>query len=87
MSARITTVDLYNAVHRLNDLFGYDAGAVEGSFHVRGAYGGWQLCRVRGAGIDNVTNGFRPKREVYQTIHDIAYGARIIQDRQNPATN
>lgn len=87
MSTRITKVDLYNAVQRLNARFGFEPGSTEGTFCLQGAYGGWQLCRVRGAGIANVTNGFRSKREIYQTIHDIAYGASVLQDLQNPATN
>ena len=86
MSARVTTVDLYNAVQRLNNRFGL-TGGTEGSFCLQGAYGGWQLCRHRSAGISTVTYGFRPKREIYQTIHDISYGASVLQDLQNPVTN
>ena len=73
MSNRITVKDLELVVADLNQALGLQVGA-EGSFCLQGAYGGWQLQRHRGSGIESVTYGYRPKREVYEKILGIRYG-------------
>jgi hypothetical protein len=74
-TTRITVKDLDSAVINLNTMLGFKMGA-EGSFCLQGAYGGWQLQRYRGSGIESVTTGYRPKRELYEKILDIQYGVR-----------
>jgi hypothetical protein len=72
-STRITVKDLDRAVIELNSMLGFTMGA-DRSFCLQGAYGGWQLQRRMGRGVIAVTLGYRPKRELYQTITDIQYG-------------
>jgi len=76
MSTRITVKDLDRAVIELNSLLGYTLGQ-DGSFCLQGAYSGWQLQRRRGAGIEAVTNGYIPKRELLVRITDIRRGVQI----------
>ena len=78
MSTRITVKDLDRAVIELNSLLGYTMGQ-EDSFCLQGAYGGWQLQRRRGAGIEAVTNGYIPKRELFDRITDIRRGVQITK--------
>jgi hypothetical protein len=75
-STRITVKDLDRAVIHLNTMLGFTMGA-EGSFCLQGAYGGWQLQRHRGSGIESVTYGYRPKREIYEKILNIQYGVQV----------
>jgi len=75
MSTRITIKDLDSAVIHLNTMLGLKMGD-EGSFCLQGAYGGWQLQRHRGSGIESVTYGYRSKRELYEKILDIQYGVQ-----------
>ena len=76
MSTRITVKDLDRAVIELNTLLGYTMGQ-EDSFCLQGAYGGWQLQRRRGAGIEAVTNGYIPKRALFDRITDMRRGVMI----------
>ena len=80
MSTHITIKDLDRAVIELNSLLGYTMGQ-EGSFCLQGAYGGWQLQRRRGTGIEAVTNGYSPKRELYNRIMDMRRGIQIAVNR------
>jgi hypothetical protein len=75
-STRITVKDLELVVADLNQTLGLKAGA-EGSFCLQGAYGGWQLQRYRGSGMETIIGGYRPKRELYEKIVDIRYGIRL----------
>jgi hypothetical protein len=76
MSTRITVKDLDRAVIELNSTLGLQMGQ-EASYCLQGAYGGWQLQRRRGTGIEAVTNGYIPKRELFQRIQDIRLGVHI----------
>ena len=79
---RTSIQDMKAAVRLLNQILGVADGA-PGSFVLEGAYGGWQLQRVReGTSIETVTYGFRPKREIYDIIHHIRYGI-IVADAKN----
>ena len=80
MSNRITVKDLDRAVIELNTLLGYTMGQ-EGSFCLQGAYGGWQLQRRHSMGIVAFTNGYSPKRELYQRIVDMTRGAQTALNR------
>lgn len=80
MSNRITVKDLDRAVIDLNTTLGYAMGQ-EGSFCLQGAYGGWQLQRRHSMGIVSVTNGYCPKRELYQRITDMKWGAQVALHR------
>ena len=77
MSTRISIKELDAAVINLNQTFGYTMGQ-DGSFCLQGAYGGWQLQRKRGNGIEAVTNGYISKPELYRRIMDIAHGATLV---------
>jgi len=49
-----------------------------GNYHLSGAYGGWQLCRMAdGGGANDITSGHIPKRELSELI-DI-YTRGILQ--------
>ena len=80
MSTRITVKDLDRAVIELNTLLGYQMGQ-EDSFCLQGAYGGWQLQRRHNLGIVAVTNGYSPKRELYNRIMDMRRGIQIAIGR------
>ena len=84
MSTRITVKDLDRAVIELNTLLGYQMGQ-EDSFCLQGAYGGWQLQRRRGAGIEAVTNGYIPKRALFDRIADMKRG--VLFRAKLPITN
>jgi len=84
MSTRITVKDLDRAVIELNTLLGYTMGQ-EDSFCLQGAYGGWQLQRRRGAGIEAVTNGYIPKRALFDRITDMRRG--VLFRAKLPITN
>ena len=78
MNTRITIKDLDRAVIELNSLLGYTMGQ-EGSFCLQGAYGGWQLQRKCGIGNEAVTNGYIPKRKLFDRITDIRRGVQITK--------
>ena len=63
---RINRKDLGVALGRLNDIS-------KQKYRVEGAYGGWQLqlCVKGTSAIENITNGFKPARELYNIIHAI----------------
>ena len=75
--SRITVKDLDAAVIALNTAMGLQMGQ-EGSFCLQGAYGGWQLQRKRGNGIEAFTNGYIPKRELYNRIMDMRRGIQAF---------
>ena len=52
----------------------------KGSFSIQGAYGGWQLQRHAESGVVSI-GGFKSKREMYEMIHNIAYGVLIAPRR------
>ena len=79
-TTRITVKDLDRAVIGLNTLLGYTMGQ-DGSFCLQGAYGGWQLQRRRGTGIEAVTGGYRPKRDLFQYITAMRLGVEAVLDR------
>lgn len=84
---RTTSTDLYNALTRLNNIFGHDLTKVTsssymipGSFVLQGAYGGWQLQRVvKGGGVMSVTSGYRSRREVVEYIYAMLDGAAMME--------
>ena len=79
---RTTQAQLFNALARLNNLFGYkpsSAQAIPGTFVLQGAYGGYQLQRVVDGGVMTVTPGYRSKREVMEYIHAMIDGASIME--------
>ena len=85
MSTRITVKDLDRAVIELNSLLGFTMGQ-DGSYCLQGAYGGWQLQQRRGNGMVAITNGYSPKRELYNRIYDIRHGVQMAIMRL-PITN
>ena len=72
---RTTIKHVNDALACLNRHLGVTEGE-KGSFCLQGAYGGWQLQRHSEAGIVGI-GGFKSKREVYEMIHNIAYGVLI----------
>lgn len=81
---RTTQAQLFNALARLNNLFGRPLAPasqpIPGTFVLQGAYGGWQLQRVvEGGGVMSVTSGYRSKREVMEYIHAMIDGASIME--------
>ena len=64
---RINRKDLIACIERLNSIS-------KKKYVLNGAYGGWQLDQLideKTGAIDNVTYGFVPARELYDTIHAI----------------
>lgn len=72
---RTTMKNVNDALASLNLHLGVKPGE-KGSFCLQGAYGGWQLQRYSEAGVVGI-GGFKSKREVYDMIHNIAYGVLI----------
>jgi hypothetical protein len=72
---RTTMKNVNDALASLNLHLGVKEGE-KGSFCLQGAYGGWQLQRHSEAGIVSI-GGFKSKREMYDMIHNIAYGVLI----------
>ena len=72
---RTTMKNVNDALASLNLHLGVKPGE-KGSFCLQGAYGGWQLQRHSEAGIVSI-GGFKSKREMYDMIHNIAYGVLI----------
>ena len=77
-----TTMNQVNyALACLNRHLGVKPGE-KGSFSIQqGAYGGWQLQRHGESGYVAGIGGFKSKREVYEMIHNIAYGVIIAHRR------
>ena len=80
MKQIITMKMLNHAVSRLNEVMETVQGKNE--YLLSGAYGGWQLGQREGLGVRSITTGFRPKREVYDFVCAVVYGARTHQDKQ-----
>ena len=76
---RTTMKNVNDALASLNLHLGVKPGE-KGSFCLQGAYGGWQLQRYSEAGVVGI-GGFKSKREVYEMIHNIAYGVLIAPRR------
>ena len=76
--SRITVKDLDAAVIALNTAMGLQMGQ-EGSFCLQGAYGGWQLQRKRGNGMESVTTGYFPKRQVWEAVQWMTYGVELAK--------
>jgi len=82
---RTTMIDLINAVRTLNRELGFPddggtaigVGQIHGSFCIAGAYGGWQVQRFIGQGVESVTTGYRPKREVRELVDAMVHGIRL----------
>lgn len=77
---RITKKMLDHSVARLNECMGTTEGKNE--YLLSGAYGGWQLQRRNERGVDSISNGYRPKRELYDFVCAMVYGVRTYQDEQ-----
>jgi hypothetical protein len=77
---RITKKMLDHSVARLNECMDTVEGKNE--YILSGAYGGWQLQRRNGHGMDYISSGFRPKRELFDFINAMVYGVRTYQDEQ-----
>lgn len=76
---RTTMKHVNDALACLNRHLGVTEGE-KGSFSIQGAYGGWQLQRHAECGVVGI-GGFKSKREVYEMIHNIAYGVLIAPRR------
>lgn len=87
---RITEKDLKSVVDRINSMtcspmepyIRQDGRAIAqvGNYHIEGAYGGWQLCRIvnENGAITNVFNcGFVSKKEIYNLMQAFIYGLEI----------
>jgi hypothetical protein len=86
MRNRTTKKNLTDALAALNAQLGVKEGEKD-SFCLHGAYGGWQLCRhLEGGGIISI-GGFKPKREVYEMIHNITYGVLLAKVARNRELN
>ena len=81
MRNRTTKKNMTDALAALNAQLNLKEGE-EDSFCLQGAYGGWQLCRHWRGGIIHI-GGFKPKREVYEMIHNITYGVLLTKARMN----
>ena len=71
----IKMVHLEAQVERLNQANGFDKPKWNtiGSYHLSGAYGGWQLQQImnKGGGVKAITSGFVTKREMYGNLNAI----------------
>ena len=82
---RTTMIELVTAVRTLNRELGFPddggtaigVGQVPGSFCLTGAYGGWQVQRFIGQGVESVTTGYRRKREVKELVDAMVHGIRL----------
>jgi hypothetical protein len=86
---RVTEKDLKSVVDRINKITGSPMEpypmqgekwiAQVGNYHINGAYGGWQLCRMANAhgGVRNVMNsGYVSKKELYNLMQAFLYGLK-----------
>ena len=78
---RITKKMLDHSVARLNECMGTTEGKNEYLLY-RSLGGGWQLQRRNGRGGESISNGYRPKRELYDFVCAMVYGVRTYQDEQ-----
>lgn len=86
MSNRITEKMLDHLCGQLNVGAGIDPYAphnTQGKYVLSGAYGGWQLQRVEGAGVRSITSGYVPKRELYDAMYNILQGISIANQGKN----
>ena len=82
---RTTMIELVTAVRTLNRELGFPddggtaigVGQIPGSFCLTGAYGGWQVQRFIGQGVESVTTGYRRKREVKELVDAMVHGIRL----------
>ena len=82
---RTTMIELVTAVRTLNRELGFPddggtaigVGQIHGSFCLTGAYGGWQVQRFIGQGVESVTTGYRRKREVKELVDAMVHGIRL----------
>lgn len=82
---RTTTKDLIDSIRTLNRELGFPddggtalgLGSIPGSFCLSGAYGGWQIQRFVGQGLESVTTGYRPKRQVRELVEAMVQGVRL----------
>lgn len=82
---RTTQEELINSVRTLNREMGFPddgataigVGQIPGSFHLQGAYGGFQLQRFVGTGVESVTTGYRPKRELKELVDAMVHGIAL----------
>lgn len=78
-------VDLINSVRMMNREMGYPddggtaigVGKISGSFFIQGAYGGWQLQRVVGEGMESITAGYRSKRHLRELVDAMVQGMQF----------
>ena len=54
-----------------------------GNYHLDGAYGGYALHRMvnEGGGIINITDGYRPKRELYDLLFAFIRGMETCETK------
>ena len=82
---RTTMIELVTAIRTLNRELGFPddggtaigVGQIPGSFCLAGAYGGWQVQRYMGQGVESVTTGYRRKREVKDLVDAMVHGIRL----------
>lgn len=80
MRMQITKRMMEHAVTRLNEVM--ETKPLFDEYSLYGAYGGWQLVRRNGPGQDAISNGFRPKRDIYDFITAMIYGVQSYKDKQ-----
>jgi hypothetical protein len=74
MGKQIRLSELKAVCDRINEVMGNDphrVGVGIGHYYLQGAYGGYQLQRVvnESGGVEGITSGFRPKRELLSIMH------------------
>ena len=92
---RITESDLHKTVDRINRTTGSPLATYTksadgkytpniGNYHLDSAYGGWKLVRMVGktGGISSITDGFVPKRELYDRMHVFLKGLESSKGAQ-----
>ena len=78
---RITEVELYGALDTLNTLLREPTNAGEiGSYYLYKQPPGWQLQRTmnKSGGFEEITQGYLPKRLMYERIWGMIAGIRIV---------
>lgn len=88
MTNRVTKLDLYNMLSRINEKAGFSDSdklwnqvngqnvSTVGMYCLNGAYGGWQMARIsnESGGQSTVTHGFVSKRELYNIMRAFLAG-------------
>jgi hypothetical protein len=74
MARAVKLMELKAVCDRINEIRGYDPhriGVGLGHYYLQGAYGGYQLQRVvnESGGVEAITPGFLPKRELLALMH------------------